>query len=51
MIKAQEIQNRIYELAKDHEEEEGTEATHTQVIGFQLPEEVEYYEEDEEDDD
>ena len=51
MIKAQEIQNRIYELAKDHEEETEAETGHTQVIGFQLPEEIEYYEEEDEDDD
>lgn len=49
MIKAQEIQNRIYELGKETPEE--TEQTHTQVIGFQLPEEEEYYEEEEVEDD
>lgn len=49
MIKAQEIQNRIYELGKEAPEE--TEQTHTQVIGFQLPEEEEYYEEEEVEDD
>ena len=51
MIHAQEIQNRIYELAQETNTEEEESQGHTQVIGFSIPDEEEYYEEDEEEDD
>lgn len=51
MIRAQEIQNRIYELSKEIDKDDDVEPTHTSVIGFQIPDEPDYYEEDEEDDD
>ena len=52
MIRAQEIQNRIYELSKEiKEDDEEATADHTAVIGFQIPDEIDYYEEEEIEDD
>ena len=48
MVKAQSIQNNLNDLSAT---EEITDGTVTNVIGFQLPEEQEYYEEDYEEDD
>lgn len=46
MIHAQEIQNKINELGK--ESDDTNENTHTQVIGFSMPDELDYYEDDDE---
>lgn len=48
MLQAQKIQKEINDLAK---ESETPEPQMTHVIGFQLPEEEEYYEEDFDEDD
>ena len=48
MLKATKIQNELTELAQANEEEP---QQATQVIGFQLPEVEEYYEEDYDEDD
>lgn len=47
MLKSQEIQNKLLELAAETPTEEHT--TNTSVIGFQVPEEIEYEEDWDED--
>lgn len=47
MVIAQRVQNELLELSSTNKEEEEKQITH--VIGFQLPEEPEEYEDDEED--
>ena len=46
MLKSQEIQNKLLELAAEAPTTEET-PTNTSVIGFQVPEEVEVYEDEE----
>lgn len=45
MLKSQEIQNKLLELAAEAPTEETP--TNTSVIGFQVPEEIEVYEDEE----
>lgn len=47
MLKSQEIQNKLLELAAEAPTEETP--TNTSVIGFQVPEEIEYEEDWDED--
>lgn len=47
MLKSQEIQNKLLELAAEAPAEETP--TNTSVIGFQVPEEIEYEEDWDED--